>query len=58
MNSTTIKVPTDSLPSIVSMLTDEITRLNDLLNTKSEKLSNAQYRISELSRIGVNSNDF
>lgn len=49
MNSTTIKVPTDSLPSIVSMLTDEITRLNDLLKTKNEKLSNTQYRNSELS---------
>lgn len=49
MNSTTIKVPTDSLPSIINLLTDEITRLNDLLKTKNEKLSNAQYRISELS---------
>ncbi len=49
MNSTTIKVPTDSLPSIINLLTDEITRLNELLKTKNEKLSNTQYRNSELS---------
>lgn len=49
MNNTTIKVPTESLPSIVSMLTDELAKVTDLLKTKTEKLSNAQYRISELS---------
>lgn len=49
MDKTSIIVPTDALPSIVNLMTNEIARITDLLKTKSEKLSNAQYRISELS---------
>ena len=49
MDKTSIIVPTDALPSIVNLMTNEIARLTDLLNTKGDKLNTAQYRISELS---------
>ena len=49
MDKTSIIVPTDALPSIVNLMTNEIARITDLLKTKGDKLSNAQYRISELS---------
>ncbi len=49
MNNTTIRVPTESLPSIIHLLTDEITRLNDRLKDMTENISTAKYRISELS---------
>lgn len=49
MNKTSIIVPTDSLPFIIKMLTDEVATVTDNLNKKVEQYNNAQYRISELS---------
>ena len=45
----TIKVPEESLPNIIDMLTEEIKRLNDRLKEMTDRNSKQQYRISELS---------
>lgn len=46
--ATQVKIPNDMMPSVIEMLTDKVTKLQDQLKTIEAKHDSAQYNLAEL----------